>query len=120
MTVAASTQFTNYIIFSNLWNVKSSALSEDFATEAKWDVEKITEENNENLVFKKEKISKNTHYTVVTLKDLNHKVSGRATESVKNHLASMYRSYIDKNGLNIHKEEDLILVFDHYNKLISM
>tara|TARA_Y100001972_G_scaffold129092_1_gene194110 strand:+ start:2765 stop:3448 length:684 start_codon:yes stop_codon:yes gene_type:complete len=30
------------------------------------------------------------------------------------------RSYIDKNGLNIHKEEDLILVFDHYNKLISM
>ena len=30
--------------FSNLWSVKSKALGEDFATEAKFDIEKITKE----------------------------------------------------------------------------
>ena len=94
--------------FSNLWNVKSKALGEDFATEAKWDVEKIMEELNERLVFKTTKMPKNTHYTVVTLKDLNHKVAGRAIESVKNHLASMYRSYIDKNEIEIRYNGSLL------------
>ena len=37
--------------FSNLWSVKSKAIGEDFATEAKFDIEKITEEKNEKLAF---------------------------------------------------------------------
>jgi|MDTC01.2.fsa_nt_gb hypothetical protein len=94
--------------FSNLWSVKSKALGEGFATEAKFDIEKITEELNETLAFKKAKMPKNTHYTVVTLKDLIHKVTGRATESVKNHLASMYRGYIDKDEIEIRYNGSLL------------
>lgn len=87
--------------FSNLWGVKSKAIGEDFATEAKFDIEKITEELNENLAFKKAKMPKNTHYTIVTLKDIIHTVKGRDVEKVKDHLASMYRSYIEKNEIEI-------------------
>jgi hypothetical protein len=53
--------------FSNLWIVKSKALDEDFSTEAKFDIEKITSEKNEELAYKLEKTSKNSHFTVVTL-----------------------------------------------------
>ena len=87
--------------FSHLWMVKSKALGEDFATEAKFDIEKITEEKNENLGFKKIKMPKNTHYTVVTLKDLKHKPRGRSIERIKDHLASMYRAFIDKDEIDI-------------------
>jgi len=87
--------------FSKLWSVKSKALGEDFATQAKFDIEKITEEMKDNLVFETAKMPKNTHYTIITLKDLNHKILGKASESVQNHLASMYRSFIDKDEIEI-------------------
>jgi hypothetical protein len=87
--------------FSNLWSVKSKAIGEDFATEAKFDVEKITEELNERLIFKKVKMPKNTHYTVVVLKDLIQKINGRAVESVRDHLSSIYRLYLEKGEIEI-------------------
>jgi hypothetical protein len=87
--------------FSNLWSVKSKALGEDFATHAKFDIEKITEEMKDDLVFETAKMPKNTHYTIITLKDLNHKILGKASESVQNHLASMYRGFIDKDEIEI-------------------
>ena len=56
--------------FSNLWIVKSKALDEDFFTEARFDIEKITSEKNDELNYKKEKASKNNHYTELLLKIL--------------------------------------------------
>ena len=53
--------------FSNLWMVKSKAIGEDFATEAKFDIEKITKEKNDRLSYKTSKMNKNSHYTIVTL-----------------------------------------------------
>ena len=87
--------------FSNLWSVKSKALGEDFATQAKFDIEKITEEMKDDLAFEMAKMPKNTHYTIITLKDLNHKILGKASESVQNHLGSMYRGFIDKDEIEI-------------------
>jgi hypothetical protein len=87
--------------FSNLWIVKSKALDEDFSTEAKFDIEKITSEKNEELAYKIEKTSKNSHFTVVTLKDLNHNPRGKSVGRIKDHLASMYRSFIDKKDVEI-------------------
>jgi hypothetical protein len=63
--------------------------------------EKITEEMKDDLVFETAKMPKNTHYTIITLKDLNHKILGKASESVQNHLASMYRGFIDKDEIEI-------------------
>ena len=87
--------------FSNLWSVKSKALGEDFATEAKFDIEKITKEKKEELSYKTAKMNKNTHYTIVTLKDLNHNPRGRSVERIKDHLASMYRVFINKDEIEI-------------------
>ena len=47
--------------FANLWTVKSKALGEDFATEAKFDIEKITKEKNDRLSYKTSKMNKNSH-----------------------------------------------------------
>ena len=52
--------------------VKSKAIGEDFATEAKFDIEKIFKDKSERLSYKKSGMRvKNSHYTIVTLKDLN-------------------------------------------------
>ena len=102
--------------FSNLWSVKSKAIGEDFATEAKFDIEKITEELNENLAFKKAKMPKNTHFTIVTLKGLIHKISGRASETVRDHLSSIYRVFIDKGEIEI-KYNGKILKYKRFNIL---
>ena len=87
--------------FSNLWTVKSKAIGEDFATEAKFDIEKITKDKSERLSYKKSKMNKNSHYTIVTLKDLNHNPRGKSVERIKDHLASMYRAFINKNEIEI-------------------
>ena len=87
--------------FSNLWMVKSKAIGEDFATEAKFDIEKITKEKNDRLSYKTSKMNKNSHYTIVTLKDLNHNPRGKSVERIKDHLASMYRAFINKNEIEI-------------------
>ena len=94
--------------FSNIWSVNSKALNEDFATESKFDIEKITKEKNEKLFYTKSKMNKNIHYTIVTLKDLNHAPKGRSIERIKNHLASMYRSFIDKNEIEIRYNGSLL------------
>ncbi len=94
--------------FSNLWVVKSKAMGEPFATEAKFDIEKITEDLNEKLAYRTAKMPTNTHYTVVILRDLIHKVRGREVESVKNHLASMYRAYIDQDEIEIRYNGSLL------------
>ena len=87
--------------FANLWTVKSKALGEDFATEAKFDIEKITKEKNDRLSYKTSKMNKNSHYTIVTLKDLNHNPRGKSVERIKDHLASMYRAFINKDEIEI-------------------
>ena len=87
--------------FSNLWTVKSKAVGEDFATEAKFDIEKITKEKNDRLSYKTSKMNKNSHYTIVTLKDLNHNPRGKSVERIKDHLASMYRAFINKDEIEI-------------------
>tara|TARA_B100000780_G_C21101585_1_gene444545 strand:- start:369 stop:1922 length:1554 start_codon:yes stop_codon:yes gene_type:complete len=94
--------------FSNLWFVKSKALGEDFATEAKFDIEKITKEKIEKLSYKTSKMNKNNHYTIVTLKDLNHNPRGRSVERIKDHLASMYRAFIERDEIEIRYNGSLL------------
>ena len=94
--------------FSNLWTVKSKAIGEDFATEAKFDIEKITKDKSERLSYKKSGMSKNSHYTIVTLKDLNHNPRGKSVERIKDHLASMYRAFINKNEIEIRYNGSLL------------
>ncbi len=94
--------------FANLWTVKSKALGEDFATEAKFDIEKITKEKNDRLSYKTSKMNKNSHYTIVTLKDLNHNPRGKSVERIKDHLASMYRAFINKDEIEIRYNGSLL------------
>ena len=94
--------------FSNLWTVKSKAIGEDFATEAKFDIEKITKEKNDKLSYKTSKMNKNSHYTIVTLKDLNHNPRGKSVERIKDHLASMYRAFINKDEIEIRYNGSLL------------
>tara|TARA_B100000989_G_scaffold76502_1_gene54280 strand:- start:4712 stop:5809 length:1098 start_codon:yes stop_codon:yes gene_type:complete len=46
-------------------------------------------------------MNKNSHYTIVTLKDLNHNPRGKSVERIKDHLASMYRAFINKDEIEI-------------------
>ena len=106
--------------FSNLWTVTSKAIGEDFATEAKLDFENIKKYKNETITYKKTKMNRNMHYTIITLKDLNHHPRGRGVERIKDHLASMYRVFIEKNEFEIRyngsllkfKEPKILKAFD--------
>ncbi|MDA9814719.1 ATP-binding protein [Candidatus Pelagibacter sp.] len=107
--------------FSNIWSVTSTAIGEDFATEARFDVQKLTEEEKEKIIYKKSKINKNAHYTIVLLKDLNQRPRGSSVARIKDHLASMYRSFIEKNEIEIryngallkYKEPKVLKVADY-------
>ena len=94
--------------FANLWTVKSKALGEDFATEARFDIEKITKEKNDRLSYRTSKMNRNSHYTIVTLKDLNHNPRGKSVERIKDHLASMYRAFINKDEIEIRYNGSLL------------
>jgi len=102
--------------FSNNWTVRSKALGEKFSREIKWDLNKIEKNESTGLKAIKTRMPKNSHFTNIILKELNHRPKTRSIERIKSHLTAMYRVFINRgdviikyNGKALKLEEKNIL-----------
>ena len=87
--------------FSRVWTVKTKPLGEKELKIVKFDIKNIVKDELEELEVKKSPLSINQHYTEITLTNLNRVPHGLTIKKMKDHLASMYRSYIAKNEIEI-------------------
>src|SRR3989344_2433479 len=99
--------------FSNLWQVRSTAIGEDVERIVKFNISKIVKEKEEelpikNLVIKNSK----AHYTEVTLIDVHNKIAGRTIAKIKDHLASMYREFIRSSQVAIYFNGEELIFHD--------
>ena len=94
--------------FSNKWEVRTKALNEDVQRIVKFDIEQIVNDQIDELKIVTKKANLNSHFTTITLLDVQEKMPvKRAMSKVKHHLASIYREFIRKGilVLKVNKEK---------------
>ena len=92
---------TAAVWFSQDWVVKTKPFGERELKIVKWDIKNIVKDDIEELDVKKTELPINQHYTDITLTNLNRTPKGQTIKKIKDHLASMYRCFIEKNEVEI-------------------
>ncbi len=87
--------------FAERWSVRTSALGEPVERKVIFDVDKIVDDNLEELSISSNPVNEKTHFTEITLIDLHRKPHGRTIGKIKEHLASIYREFIRKGLLEL-------------------
>jgi len=87
--------------FAQKWSVRTTALGESVERTINFDIKKITEEKIETLITQELPANPNSHYTVITLRDLHHVPQGRTIGKIKEHLASIYRVFLNSGQLRL-------------------
>ncbi len=90
--------------FANKWMVRTAALGERIERTVNFDIDKIVKDDLEDLTITQKKVDGKLHYTEISLIDLHKIPQGNTVKKIKEHLASIYRVFI-QNGT-------LILEFD--------
>ena len=89
--------------FSNKWQVKTKALSEEVERKVTFDISKIVEDNLQELEIDIKAGNLNSHYTLITLFGIEEKMPvRRGLGKVKRHLASIYRDFFRRNILDLY------------------
>lgn len=87
--------------FSDSWSVRTTSVGEDVERTIAFEMDEIFEDKIEELEFQSKIVNKNTHYTVIELRNV-HKIPRRKGEGkVKSHLTSIYREFIRKGVLKL-------------------
>ncbi len=84
--------------FGDLWTVETKKLGDKTKHTVTVDVPKVAE-GNLDLPHKKERTSPEEHFTVIEIRRLHKRMSGRTLGKVKNYLRSLYRRDISANRL---------------------
>jgi hypothetical protein len=85
--------------FAKKWSVRTKALGEDFERVVRFDIDAIVEDRIEELTIFEVPSQPQRHYTVLELTDLCHVPKKRTIGKIKEHLASIYRTYLRDNTL---------------------
>lgn len=83
--------------FSPEWSVQTTALGEPVERTVKFDIERIVNDELEELDVEEKEISPSAHYTVVRLINLYSPIHSRTLGKIKEHLTDIYRQFI-RNG----------------------
>jgi hypothetical protein len=102
--------------FGNKWTIKTKKLGSTTEHNITIDVNKIAEGELNIEDNKVEGLDSKTHYTIITITELNRGLGGRTGGKVKNYLRSMYRKDFDYLGLKLYLQ-DRLLEWD-YHKMI--
>lgn len=84
--------------FSSQWTVRTTALGEDIERSVSFDINRIVQDELEELRVQTRKVKPETHYTEIILSKLHRSPQGRTVTKIKEHLASIYRVFI-RNGI---------------------
>jgi len=90
--------------FAPEWTVRTSALGEEVERTVSFDISNIIRDELEELDVQRRKVAAAAHFTEIILRNLHKPPQGRTVTKIKEHLASIYRTFI-RDGV-------LELVFD--------
>jgi hypothetical protein len=94
--------------FARRWSVRTSAIGEDVERLITFDVGTIVRDSIEDILPVEAPAPFSSHFTEVTLYDLNSIPQGRTIGKIKEHLASIYRIFICQGILELRFNDDLL------------
>ena len=87
--------------FAKKWSVRTKALGEDVERVLRFDIDAIVEGRIEELTIEEVPSQSDRHYTVLELTDLCHVPKRRTIGKIKEHLGSIYRTYLRDKTLTL-------------------
>jgi len=87
--------------FAKKWSVRTKALGEDVERVVRFDIDEIVEDRIEELSIAEVPSHSSRHYTVLELTDLCHVPKKRTIGKIKEHLASIYRTFLRDGSLTL-------------------
>lgn len=87
--------------FAKKWSVRTKALGESVERVVQFDIEEIVEDRIEELTIFEVPSQTQRHYTVLELTDLCHVPKKRTIGKIKEHLASIYRTFLRDGTLTL-------------------
>jgi hypothetical protein len=87
--------------FSPLWAVRTSAIGEPTVKTVVFDIDRILDDQLEELEVEVESGPPEEHFTEVTLSRLYHPPVGRTLAKIKNHLRDIYQVFSREDGVVI-------------------
>lgn len=107
--------------FARRWSLRTTALDDDLERSVEFDVPAILKQGTEELVVEERPARPSDHWTELRLWDLHRIPRGRTIGKIKEHLASIYRSFlrtgdvvITYNGVPLEYPEPPVLVAPYY------
>ncbi len=87
--------------FAKKWSVRTKALGETVERTVRFDIDEIVEDRIEELMIVEVPSLAERHYTVLELTDLCHVPKKRTVGKIKEHLASIYRTFLRDKTLTL-------------------
>lgn len=87
--------------FAKKWSVRTKALGENVERVVRFDIDEIVDDRIEELAIIETPSLPNRHYTVLELTDLCHVPKNRTISKIKEHLASIYRTFLREKTLTL-------------------
>lgn len=94
--------------FAPRWRVRTSALGEHAERTVRFDIERIVNDQLEELEISSSTSSSDTHFTEIVLEELHHPLVGRTVGKVKEHLAEIYRVFLRDGTLQLFFNEEAL------------
>lgn len=87
--------------FAKKWSVRTKAIGDDVERVVRFDIDEIVEDRIEELTIAEFPSQPQRHYTVLELTDLCHVPKKRTIGKIKEHLASIYRTFLRDKMLTL-------------------
>lgn len=87
--------------FAKKWSVRTKAYGENVERVVEFDIDEIVEDRIEELTIAEVPSQPQRHYTVLELTDLCHVPKKRTISKIKEHLASIYRTFLRDKTLTL-------------------
>lgn len=93
---------TASVWLADKWSVRTKALGEEVERFVEFDLNKVIEEEKEELVVKEYIRSKKEHYTHIVLTELSHNAPTKnQMDKIRRHLSSIYRVFLRDKEISI-------------------
>lgn len=87
--------------FADHWTVRTTALDEPVERTVTFDVQRIVDQQIENVPIRERPAPPRAHYTEITLTRLNQLPQKKTVTKIKSHLSSMYRVFLREGFIEL-------------------
>lgn len=92
--------------FAPRWRVRTSALGESVERTVRFEIERIVNDELEELEITEATSADESHFTEIVLEELHHPFVGRTIGKVKEHLTDIYRVFLRDGTLQLFFNEE--------------